>query len=247
MNLFIKCEHCDGTGKVRQENFIDKNTRIVENITCDECNGIGYLIKKGHYLSYDLIHTKREINYYWDILKHNIRLPCEYTYDIKKECSKCNGYGYTETQIEDGNKKIFKRTECDLCHGKKYIYTKTIKDVYEEIFQKYLQLKQDKTDIIKALKEKVWKNHLYNSFEEAHPCGYWEVCIRCKTYFDSIENINACCGCTNESMIPENGCYFDPIDEGANEWFKTKGYKKCIGYSPKFKYWKNGIHNEIMI
>jgi RecJ-like exonuclease len=195
-------------------------------------------------LSYDLIHTKWELNNAWKMLKHEISIPTHYFYDSTEECKACNGKGYKEHKTVYGNKTIIKRETCTICNGEGIIHTKTTKDIFNEIFNTYLSLKKQRNEIIKLLKDKAWEDENYSSYKEAHPYGYWEVCIRCNNYFDSIENLNACHACTNESMIPENGCNFDPVDEGARKWFIDKGYKKCIGYTPKFKRWRNKYINK---
>lgn len=240
MELLIKCEHCNGKGTEdkRDYNLVDKTT-VIENIPCTQCHGSGTQIKKGHYLSYDLIHTKWEMDCNWKILKHQYSIPTYYFYNTTKECEECNGNGYIEDKIIDGNRTMIKQNKCTKCHGEGIIHTKTTKQIYNDIFENYLRNKELRNEIIDALRNKVWEDEKYNQYTEAHPNGYWEVCIRCSRYFDSIENLNACQACVNESMCPENGCCFSPVDDKAREWFKTKGYKKCIGYSDKYNHWKN--------
>ena len=242
MELLIGCKRCNGKGTDKKYYYDNKsNTEIVEEITCTQCGGIGTTVKKGHYLSYDLMSTKWELDIAWKTLKHELDIPTHYFYNSTKDCKECNGLGYIEHKNVDGNKTFIKKVKCSNCDGEGIIHTKTTKDIYNEIFNTYLNLKKQRNEINDLLKNKAWEDEIYTSYKEAHPNGYWEVCIRCSNYFDSIENLNACRGCTNESMIPENGCHFDPVDEGARKWFIDKGYKKCIGYSSKFIKWRNNL------
>lgn len=235
MDLLIQCNHCQGKGIEHKYSYPDKNTTIIEKISCHKCNGKGQKVKKGHYLSYELLKTKRELNYLCEILQHKRVIPATYFYDNEQPCHECNGEGYINHETIDGNKTIIKKEKCSQCNGKGYIKTKTKKDIYNEIFDEYIGLKKYRSEIVQALKNKEWEDEKYKDYNEAHPYGYWEVCVRCASYNDDY----ACMGCVNESMCPENGCYFEPIDEKAKQWFVDKGYKKCIGYEPKYKWWRD--------
>jgi len=240
MELLIKCERCHGETTKSKYTYLDKETTVIERIPCTKCKGKGYKVMKGHYLSYELLRIKRETDRLWKIIKHERRIPSEYFYNAADYCKECDGMGYIETRTEEENKTIIKKKTCTTCNGKGQVKIKTTKDIYNEIFNKYLGYKKQRDEIVQALKNKEWEDEKYKDYIEAHPYGYWEVCVRCTNYHDEY----ACMGCVNESMCPENGCDFIPIDEKARKWFVDKGYKKCIGYEPKYKKWRNAYLKE---
>jgi len=240
MDLLVTCDNCKGTCVKDKTHYdIENKIRTIETTKCERCNGKGILVKKKHYLTYELILARRKVDYYWKLLKHEYDLPSYYFYDMSEECPKCNGKGYIEEISHVENKTIIKENTCKNCNGTGIIDTKTTKEIYEEIFAEYLKNKKLRDEIVQILHKEEWKDEKYSQYEEIHPSGYNEVCVRCKTYFEAGDNLNACCGCTNESMCPENGCYFEPFNEKYREWFIENGYKKCIGYTNKYKHWKD--------
>ena len=241
MKHLIACVDCQGKGE-RIYRYYDKKekVRIEEIKTCKTCNGKGKVVRKKTYYKYRLLELIRLTDYYWKILKHKIPLPIEYLYNPTDECAACNGTGFIENRIqsEDGKKTVIKEVKCNKCKGSGIV--KTIKDMYGEIFNSYINCKKQKQEIKEILKNKEWEKDEYKEYKEYFPIKHFQVCIRCSNYLDGTDNMggmNSCCGCVNECGSNDNGySYFVPINDKAKEWYNNGGYKFNLCYDANHDY-----------
>lgn len=243
MEYLITCQDCNGKGERNYCYFNSKTRTKVEKLnTCKTCRGKGTVVKKKSYFLHELLKTKRQIDYYWKILKHQISIPNEYLYDSTETCSNCGGSGSINNKIisEDGKTTITKYVKCDNCNGKGIVNIKSIREIYDEIFNNYLNAKKYKKELFNILDEQEWKNPEYKEYREYLPDKSMEVCIRCSKYLDGTDGMggaDSCCGCVNESMCNENGySYFTPINEKAREWYNKGGYKCNLCYDRNHDY-----------
>jgi NAD-dependent SIR2 family protein deacetylase len=176
--LFIKCPYCNGRKTEEKRSKIDSRTTSVEIIPCQHCSGYGQQVKKQHYLSHDIYTGKRDSDFYWDILKHKLPIPNYMYYGTKETCKACQGNGYIESKTEAERKTIITKNKCAECHGTGRKTIRTKKDLFGEVFKEYTLAKNKQRDSWNAIKNKAWESSEYAGYQEAHPWGYWEVCIR---------------------------------------------------------------------
>jgi|GEM_PF-4212738 len=243
MEHLILCKDCQGKGE-RVYHYYDKKRKIqIEEVkTCKTCNGKGKVVRRRVYYEYKLLKLIRLTDYYWKILNHKIKIPIKYWYDCAKTCHACRGNGFIKIKIEseDSKKTIIQQTECEKCKGNGIAYTKTVKDMYNEIFNSYIDCKTQKQKIKEILKNKEWEKDEYKEYKEYFPSKQEQVCVRCINYLDGTDGMggmDTCCGCVNESELNDNGySYFQPVNEKAKKWYNNGGYKYNLCYDKKHNY-----------
>lgn len=231
IDLLIECDYCNGekTEWVKVENGREK-------VSCSACNGKGELLLGEEYIKYQIAYLNREIPYLWKILKHELDIPLEYSYDSYEECNHCNGLGkWFDRVSEDREVEV----SCEHCHGAGS-WQLTKEDIYKKIFNDFLENKRNKEAYIKSLENEEYKFDIYKSYIEKKPTPANWVCVKCTHYLDGTDGLggmDSCCGCVNESMCwTGNNIYFKPLNDRAKEWYNNGGYKKNLCYRPKFDY-----------
>jgi len=244
MDLFKQCDYCKGMGTSNEySNFKDADGNrheVHKKVVCKECGGKGTTVARYTGCVYEYVHNKRLADHYWKMLKHESPIPYWYFSNSCENCNECRGRGEIEeiTHTDGVEERVYHK--CKTCNGEGIIHTKTTKQIYEDIFQKYLESKNFRNYYKTALKNKEWIDSKYDEFKDYIPHGYWQVCVRCEKNNDGTDGdggMDTCCGCVNESMCNENGySYFKPYNEAAKLWYNNGGFKLNICYDSKHNY-----------
>ena len=216
--LFVDCDCENG------ERWYETK-ELKELKVCHICRGKGKLVVSEGFVKYQMALLSRCVDYCWKILKHQTPLPSVYFYILSKPCEKCD-YGYWWEKIND---KLYKKVHCTCNNG---IIAPRVKDVYDTIFQEYLEYKEYRKQWKEIIKDKEYfKEEYRQQYEPIRVEGHKWICVRCANFLDGTEDTNDTCnGCANETGYEENESYFVPHTDRSMRWYDRWKYRFDIAY-----------------